>query len=389
MRLTEAEFNFESLQQFHSQFGFCSEDTTGVIRKAQYDVSTNSFIGFATPIINGIPVPKHYQPHTFDDFKTIYNTNEIAPLPNLHIFQNIPTEDNAINILKLFLLSAHGVNNKFTTVDILRRWMYIFENCLDKDVRVIGFSTDADNKYNSAMHFASNFFASLPNFKLDHHKHAFKINTHNDWTWFFLNRNQVFVFLQDPSHLVTKWRNRLSSTTAADLCFGTNETVVYLILLKMIVKAYIDKSTSITELEQQHLPKQALISTHLFNSQGFESLFKDARSLSSTFSTTVNFTVKIFIRRSQKLSILNQMGCNQNEKDLSFPIHHKQKLEHSLVTLHQLDEIDTLNIEQIIAHAYDQAIHIVKHSKMLDALNQHGINSLDSLSIYIYMQCIK
>ncbi|CAF4248228.1 unnamed protein product, partial [Adineta steineri] len=218
----------------------------------------------------------------------------------------------------------------------------------------------------------------------------------------------------------------------------TNGTVVYLILLKMIVKAYIDKSTSVSEriqaawcvvfvcrlwwcwlkttkayktksqnktnkffitkpayisvelnahnllylvllVKQQHLPKQALINIHLFNSQGCESLFRDARSLSSTFSTTVNFTVKNFIRRSQKLSILNQMKYNQNEKDLSFPIHHKQKREHSLVSSHQLDEIDTLDIEQIIAHAYDQAIHIVKHSKMLDALNQHGINSLDSL----------
>ncbi|CAF1583850.1 unnamed protein product [Adineta steineri] len=78
------------------------------------------------------------------------------------------------------------------------------------------------------------------------------------------------------------------------------------------------------------------------------------------------------------------MKYNQNEKDLSFPIGVWEKREHSLVSSHQLDEIDTLDIEQIIAHAYDQAIHIVKHSKMLDALNQHGINSLDSLSKYIF-----
>ncbi|CAF1534009.1 unnamed protein product, partial [Adineta steineri] len=141
MRLTEAEFRFESLQQFQSHFGFCSEDTTGVIRKAEYDVATNSFIGFATPIINGVPVPKYYQPHTFNDFKTIFNTNEVAPLLNVHVFQSVPTEDNAINIPKPFVLSAYGVNNKFSTMDILRRWIYIFESCLDKGVRVIGFST--------------------------------------------------------------------------------------------------------------------------------------------------------------------------------------------------------------------------------------------------------
>jgi hypothetical protein len=156
----------------------------------------------------------------------------------------------------------------------------------------------------SAMRLASSFFASLPNFKLDQHQHAFKINIPNDWTWFFLNKNQLLLFFQDPVHLVTKWRNRLLSTTA-DLSFGndkisiahveqlidnnnytkldhcltksdinpkdrqnyhsciklisddvinllndnvdTSGTVVYLTLLKMIVKAYIDSSTSIRE----------------------------------------------------------------------------------------------------------------------------------------------
>lgn len=154
------------------------------------------------------------------------------------------------------------------------------------------------------MRLASNFFASLPNFKLDKHQHVFQIDIPNDWTWFFLNRNQLFLFFQDPVHIVTKWRNRLLSSTA-DLCIGNdkismahieklidndnytkldhgltksdihpkdrqnynsciklisddvinllndstdaNGTVVYLTLLKMIVKAYIDKSTSIHE----------------------------------------------------------------------------------------------------------------------------------------------
>jgi hypothetical protein len=156
----------------------------------------------------------------------------------------------------------------------------------------------------SAMRLASNFFASLPNFKLDKHQNVFKIDIPKDWTWFYLNRNQLFLFFQDPVHLVTKWRNRLLSSTA-ELCLGndeismahiedlinndyytkldhcltksdinpkdrqnyhscirlisddvinllndsdnTNGTIVYLTLLKMIVKAYVDKSTSIGE----------------------------------------------------------------------------------------------------------------------------------------------
>ena len=165
---------------------------------------------------------------------------------------------------------------------------------------------DADNKYLSAMRLASGFFASLPNFQLDKHPHGFKINTPPNWQWFFLRRCQSFLVFQDPVHLVTKWRNRLLSSTAKlrlgddeitmkhieelinnssytklDHCLtksdinlkdrqnynscmklistdvlnllehstGTNGTIVYLKLLKMIVRAYIDKTTSIRERE--------------------------------------------------------------------------------------------------------------------------------------------
>jgi hypothetical protein len=379
----------------------------------------------------------------------------------------------------------------------------------------------------SAMRLESSFFASLPNFKLDQYRHAFQIDIPEHWKWFFLNKNQLFLFFQDPVHLVTKWRNRLLSTTA-DLCLGndkismahvenlinhdnytkldrcltksdinpkdrqiyhsciklisddvlnllnddmgTNGTVVYLTLLKMLVKAYIDrlaclrgrrskqeypidssltialylgiqsawcvvivcrlwwcyletisalKSTKVDKatigrnkeinryfitrpaylsvelnahnllymvllVKQKHLPKQALNSIHLFNSQACKSLFRDVRSLTGTFSTKVNFTGKNVLRRSQKLSILSQLKYNQSEKGLSFPIHHKHKREHLSTSSYQLDEIDTLNIEQIISSAYDQAMKIAEHSKMFYTINQHGINSLNDISKYIF-----
>lgn len=166
------------------------------------------------------------------------------------------------------------------------------------------------------MRLASNFFASLPNFKLDKHPQAFQIDIPTHWNWFFLNKNQLFLFFQDPIHLVTKWRNRLLSSTS-NLCLGcdkisikdienlinnsnytkldhgltisdinpkdrqnfhsciklisddvlkllnddenANGTVVYLTLLKMIVKAYIDKATNIRErmciIRNQHILK--------------------------------------------------------------------------------------------------------------------------------------
>ena len=139
---------------------------------------------------------------------------------------------------------------------------------------------------------------------LENDKHAFEIDLLDDWTWFFLGKKQLFLFFQDPVHLVTKWRNRLLSSKAklhlgkyritkrhietlinddslTKLDHGlTNSdinpkdrqnyhscikiisddvvhlledaedsegTVVYLKLLQMIVKAYITKSTSVRE----------------------------------------------------------------------------------------------------------------------------------------------
>lgn len=163
---------------------------------------------------------------------------------------------------------------------------------------------DADSKYLSAMRLASGFFASAHNLYLEMSQYSFNIKTSADWTWFYLPKNQMFLFFQDSVHLVTKWRNRLLSSTA-DLKLGNyrisidhieslidtdnytkldhgltrsdinpkdrqnyksciklfsddvlnilvdNEeahgTVIYLKMLEMIVRAYVDTETSVHE----------------------------------------------------------------------------------------------------------------------------------------------
>ena len=137
-------------------------------------------------------------------------------------------------------------------------------------------------------------------------------------------------------------------------------------------------------VKQQHLPEQALTNIHLFNSQSCESIFRDARSFSSTFSTMVNFTVRNFIRRSQKLSVLNELKNNQRDEQLCFPVHHKHKRENLEKLSHQPDRIDVSDIEQIISEAYYQAMDMVKHSTLLNELIQCNINSFDDLSKFTF-----
>ena len=98
----------------------------------------------------------------------------------------------------------------------------------------------------------------------------------------------------------------------------------------------------------------------------------------------INFTVRNFIRRSQKLSVLNELKHNQLEEHLCFPVHHKHKRENLVKLSHQPDYIDISNIEQIISEAYDQAMGMVEHSTLLNELIQCNINSCDDLSKFTF-----
>lgn len=141
LTVDEARFKFELLENKNLEFGFCSEDMTGVLRKIEYNTSSNSFVGFVTPLIDGVPVSRAYQAKTFDDSKMSYEHDEIAPLLNIHMFQSLPTDSISSCVPKPFMLSAYGANGRFTALDVIHRWMYIFHNCLAQNVRVIGFST--------------------------------------------------------------------------------------------------------------------------------------------------------------------------------------------------------------------------------------------------------
>ena len=102
--------------------------------------------------------------------------------------------------------------------------------------------------------------------------------------------------------------------------------------------------------------------------------------LSPSWNKTSLHSVTNFLRRSQKLSILNGLKHSQPENRLSFPMHHKHKSEHSSTSKNLLHEIDTLDIERLISNAYDQAVHIIEHSRIFSALEQHNLNNLVDIS---------
>ncbi|CAM4929108.1 unnamed protein product [Rotaria socialis] len=286
-RISEGEFRFDQLHKhfdsLNVQYAFGSKDCTGIVKRIKYDSKTNTFTEFPSLLDPGVPVKSYYQ----TDSPVQSTDNSSIPSP--------------------YLLSAYGIDNIATANDILQRWWYIlFNQSLQRNVRIIGFSSDADPKYLPAMRLMSGFLGALPNFQVHQYPQAFQIKIRSHWSWFYLGEQQLLLFFQDPTHLVTKWRNRLLSATA-ELCLGnqsisinylhdiiendtyskldhglsksdinpkyrqnfssclkltsndlfnilnatadTRGTLLYFQVLKMIIVAYIEKTTTIVESE--------------------------------------------------------------------------------------------------------------------------------------------
>ncbi|CAM4946357.1 unnamed protein product [Rotaria socialis] len=305
-RISEGEFRFDQLQKhfdsLNVQYAFGSEDYTGIVKRIKYDSTTNAFTGFPSLLDRGVPIKSYYQTDSFDTLKSWFNSIDKASLLNVHMIQPVQSTYNS-SIPSPYLLSAYGIDNIATANDILQRWWYIlFNQSLQRNVRII----DADPKYLPAMRLMSGFLGALPNFQVHQYPQAFQIKIRSHWSWFYLGEQQLLLFFQDPTHLVTKWRNRLLSATA-ELCLGnqsisinylhdiiendtyskldhglsksdinpkyrqnfssclkltsndlfnilnatadTRGTLLYFQVLKMIIVAYIEKTTTIVESE--------------------------------------------------------------------------------------------------------------------------------------------
>ncbi|CAF1660203.1 unnamed protein product, partial [Didymodactylos carnosus] len=106
--------------------------------------------------------------------------------------------------------------------------------------------------------------------------------------------------------------------------------------------------------------------------------FRNTRSLSGVYSTIVNFTVNDFLKRAQKLSILNKIKCfetaNDNANRLLFPIHHKhlkdsRNLNNS--NHNNIDNVTTHDVEKIILSAYETAKVLIDNLKMCKLLTDN------------------
>ncbi|CAF4993608.1 unnamed protein product [Rotaria sp. Silwood1] len=505
VRIVECNFRFDLLRDYtqsnNCNYVFSAEDSTGSICRVEYDAHSNSFIGFSTPLVHGVPKPNFFQTERFDELKSWFDNFDKSKFINLHMIQSIKP------FVPPLILSTYGSNNKATSTDVLKRWLYIYNKSLAQGVRVIGFSTDGDSRYLRAMRLCSRFFAELPNLTLFKNHDEFSINIPRQWSWFFMKEQQILLFMQDPIHVATKFRNRLLSQVASMkmgkylidkehivyliesyskiehnlikcdinikdrqnfpscrrissvnvLNLLNNEnfkgTYVYLSLLRSIIIGFIEKSSTIEErlyhiwtvvftcrlwwswihywtiknsrnddnsalvkqlksnsfitkptfwcseinahtflyiillVIKNKLPVDAL-NTYLFNSQTCENTFRIARALSGPYSSITNFTVKSFINRCEKISIINSIKTHSGHighYQFKFPQHHKHDKEVHVYSVNPLKQINLteFDIEKIIQKAFESAKNYVTMVNMNELLKNKNLFSLPELSQFI------
>ncbi|CAF3867992.1 unnamed protein product [Rotaria magnacalcarata] len=239
---SEAEFRFDESKIYRDsidcQFAVLSEDCSAIIPRIEYDATSNRFNGFVTPIDG--------------ELKHALETQPRANLVNVHVLQPI-TDASFSRTPSAAVLSAYGTDNKISSIDILKRWLIIFAEFHSRNIHVLGFSTDGDPKYLRAMRLASNFFVRTQTLTIYNDTLYFTINIPN-WSWYFLNPDQIFLFMQVGTHLYTKMRNRLLSQNA-NLKMGTYKVSTKHLYNLINTKNKMDHNLSKSDLNVRDIQK--------------------------------------------------------------------------------------------------------------------------------------
>lgn len=133
----------------------------------------------------------------------------------------------------------------------------------------------------------------------------------------------------------------------------------------------------------KRLPVESL-NIFLFSSQPCENMFRSARSLTGSFSSTTNFSLQQFFSKTRKISILNEIKSTEefsvDSNRIKFPKHHKQnKNDSSPLTLKDFGNITLNEIEKSIDNAFQYAKSFVEKLDMSSLLKKNNVFELNTL----------
>lgn len=137
---------------------------------------------------------------------------------------------------------------------------------------------------------------------------------------------------------------------------------------------------------QQIIPLDLSKCVHLFSSQACENVFRNARALSGVYSTRINFTMKQFLKRINKLNVLTeikQSEMNNDDRKILFPMHQKLRRLHKEnddIYLRSDANIDVNSLERIIFQAFAVAQEMANAVGMSDVMIANDLFDIQSSS---------
>ncbi|CAM4966880.1 unnamed protein product [Rotaria socialis] len=283
---------------------------------------------------------------------------------------------------------AYGITSEFNSIDVLRRWLWIFQYCQTSNIRILAFSTDCDPKYLRAMRLITGFFAKLPNIPISERDDALELKLPKGWSsWFYMRTRQLAFCFQDPVHLCTKMRNRLLSQSAS-MMIGNGEISVS-ILFDLI--------------NHQSKLIHGLVKTdvHPKDKQNFGSCVKISSDdvLSALDDVSGSYAIQVYLRllRSIILAYIERILQEierQNEQDdskcsLQFPKHHKRRLrkaEHVNDHLQNNNILTQNNIEKTVYRADNDAYKMLAVLGIDKVLKKAHKSTLTELSTFVKIQ---
>lgn len=427
-----------------------SEDATNVTGMLEYSPDSNQIVGLVLPLNkdNAMPEPLSYAAISASAIDTIMVDRSVLISNMLNVVMAQPL---ALNV-PAFCLMVYGGNAKFTAEDVKKRWACIVNRLGSIGINVISISTDSDPRYNSAM---KDLMLSCR-----------MIRSSLFPRWFHFDcSDAIYVPVQDTVHIGTKLRNiflgrnlmfghhKISVEHLHDLMCsvsrdkhglykthinpqdrmnfisvqkitdskvtqllekhvgGSDGTVIYLKIIDMVLRAFLDMSlsplervrnmwyavfilriwrASVVKNPGQNLDQNFITSytytcieinahslitlilyfksndlTHLFlphliSSQPCESFFRSLRSLTTLGSTTTNFSVLQSIHRCEKMDLMDRIA-RRNLTSFTFATKNQRSRE---------IYYNTTKYNTAILPTHDEIINVIELAKedaMLDA----------------------
>ncbi len=201
-----------------------------------YDTKTNSFIGFSPQLVNGLPIINQFQTNDYNQLQQWFQDFEKSKSINANVAEPLLIKNSSSIHSRPYIISAYGTNNKYKGTDVVRKWIYMYNECKKRNIVVVGFASDCEARYLKAMQISLGFFTSTPNIDLlNGNKNLLQINIPSTWVFFFMRKRQMYLCMQDGIHLATKIRNRLLSTVAT---LSINNHQIHINDLLCIIEKY-------------------------------------------------------------------------------------------------------------------------------------------------------